>query len=218
MSAGRQRGDARTPALGHGPPLAAVAVLFAVALVRVAAIVPSDPSGLVVDEPPAEADAIVLFEGGLERIPRAAELLAAGFSSTIIYPGLAPVARPYLDRALAAIDRPVRVLAPPRTVPTTSTWEEACAVRSILREQDEIRSIMLVTSRFHSRRARLTLEAILPPSVAITSVSPPRPSWSPMAAGSRGPARELYQSERLKLAAYSLRLLLQPPGTRCSCR
>lgn len=47
----------------------------------------------MVDEPPVHADAIVLLEGGLARIPQAVSLVEQGYATRLIYPGLAPVAR-----------------------------------------------------------------------------------------------------------------------------
>ena len=185
------------------PPRVAVVVVLIGTLVRFATFFPWTPESLVVDEPPVAADAVVVLEGDLGRIPRAVALVSAGYASTIIYPGLAPVAEPYLERAIAAASAPLELIVPANTA-TESTWEEAIRTRQILTSRPEITSVLLVTSEYHSRRARWAFAAALPRSVSITTVAVQRPSWSPGAAREPGPARDLFRSEQLKSAGYFL--------------
>ncbi|MFW5745558.1 MAG: YdcF family protein [Spirochaetota bacterium] len=170
---------------------------------RVLTLLPWSPEDLVVDEPPVHADAIVLLEGGLARIPQAVSLVEQGYATRLIYPGLAPVAREPLDRALASLSRRAELIVPDDTA-TESTWEEALSTRAILASRPDIDSILLVTSDYHTRRARWTFRKVLPSSVDITTIAATQRHWTPDLAREPGSARELYRRERRKMLGYLL--------------
>jgi uncharacterized SAM-binding protein YcdF (DUF218 family) len=189
--------------LRRTPPLLALGVLLVVAGVRIVTLLPWTPEDLVVDEPPVHADAIVLLEGGLARIPQAVSLVEQGYANRLVYPGLAPVAREPLARALSGLDRQVELVVPNDTA-TESTWEEALRTRAILASRPGVDSILLVTSDYHTRRARWTFRKALPAGVDITTIAATQNHWTPGLAREPGSARELYRRERRKMLGYLL--------------
>ncbi len=118
---------------------------------------------LVFDEPPAAADIVVVLAGGYRgnRILRAAELVREGFAPRVLVSGT-----PYYDRSESelAIEFAVRrgyprvwFLALPSRA--RSTREEASIIMAELRRLG-VRSFLLVTSDYHTRRARACFRQI----------------------------------------------------------
>lgn len=123
--------------------------------------------GLDVSVSPEEADAVVVLgsrlqeDGGftatsLARLVRALELVAQGYTDTIVVTEI-PGIPPHLEaaRALATqldIDADLRAVGP-----VTNTYEEALKISEAC-ERDGVCKVLLVTSPTHMRRAAATFE------------------------------------------------------------
>lgn len=120
---------------------------------------------LIVDEPSAPADAIlVLGGGGGSRHDKAIELYRSGLAPTIISSG-DKVELPGFDKTYAeyGVDYMV-VRGIPREViqvqnGVTSTREEALAVLESSKQQG-YRTLIVVTDNYHTGRARLTFRQV----------------------------------------------------------
>ena len=163
---------------------AVVALVVALGLAALAAV-PLAGRILVISDPlPAHADAIVVLAGSVpDRVLEAADLYRAGIAPRIV------VTRERVRRGDAALrtrgirfpeDDELMMQALERLgVPdaavvrlrrrANSTETE---VRTIARWacRDRLRSLVVVTSRVHTRRARLILRRTLPPSIALAVV------------------------------------------------
>jgi len=160
--------------------LAGGAVLVAVAaLARL--LLPAAGRFLVVADPPAHADAIVVLAGSYpDRILEAVELYRAGFAPRILIcrePDTAAFRR--VDELGVKIPRPHdvnRMVAEQLGVPPAaivvldragdSTYEEAEVVLDDV-ERHGYRSILLVTSKYHTRRAAEIYRALAGDQVQI---------------------------------------------------
>jgi uncharacterized SAM-binding protein YcdF (DUF218 family) len=130
---------------------------------------------LVLSQPPQKSDLIVCLEGqNVERGLAAADALNQGLAPRIFvaredlpdgYEILRQRGVPYPE----TIDLMVMILeglgVPKSAIikgerPVGSTWEEAEAVRDLIRKKN-YRSILLITSPTHSRRAYLTFEKVI---------------------------------------------------------
>lgn len=134
----------------------------------VVALVPWLPRLLTdTDAVPARADAIFVFAGDVPDRPRcAAELHARGVAPLVVFggsriaPELLAVDRPMTDAAVNATiamqaGLPIDAVV---VVPEgTSTWEDAAVLRRWA-ESAGVRSLVVVTSAIHSRRAKTTLD------------------------------------------------------------
>jgi uncharacterized SAM-binding protein YcdF (DUF218 family) len=117
-------------------------------------------------------DAVVVLTGSAGRLGRGVEVLAGGHAQRMLVSG---VARGVTDDELAAV-----VKAPPALFATkVDLGFEAIDTRSNAEEtkawmaRHRYRSLRLVTSAAHMRRARLELEARLPRTVSILSDAVP---------------------------------------------
>jgi uncharacterized SAM-binding protein YcdF (DUF218 family) len=150
---------------------------------------------LLVQEDPRPAQAIVVLSGSIpDRILEAVDLYQAGFAPRIILtqegplPGLAALrARggtlPEQHEENQRVAQQLGVPAAAITLVTTPAWStltEAEAVLAYLRAQ-HITSILLVTSKAHSRRASMTYRGMVDGQIQIT-VCPSR--YDPFAADS----------------------------------
>lgn len=122
-------------------------------------------------------DAIVVFTGGPHRIDRALDLLADGQAKRVLISGVDRDVRP---RELAAeYGRPVAlfdccVALGREAVDTRSNGEEVA--RWMARRH--YKSLRLVTTDWHMRRARFEVERALPPDVVLVSDAvPSRPTF-----------------------------------------
>jgi hypothetical protein len=120
-------------------------------------------SYLVADDELAAADAIVILVGSsLIRVTEASDLFSNGYADQIILVqdygehNEAEEAWLYAQKLGVPADR-ITVLPGP----AKSTWDEAKAVRDYLAERPEIRTLILVTSREHTRRARIAFQRML---------------------------------------------------------
>ena len=121
-------------------------------------------------------DGIVVFTGGPHRIDRALDLLQAGQAERVLISGVGPDVR--ASDLAAEYRRPVSlfvccVALGRQAVDTRSNGAELAGwVR-----RRGYRSIRLVTTDWHMRRARYEVERVLPPDVAVvTDAVPSRPS------------------------------------------
>ena len=138
----------------------------------------------VVSDPIERADAIIVigddnFNG--DRAARAAQLYAAGWAPVIVASGRK--LRPFAGIA-ELIDKDLEN----RGVPTTSvirfpheaknTLEEAKALSVYTRERRWHR-VLLVTSNYHTRRARYIFRKVFPPGTTVLIVSAPDSDFNP---------------------------------------
>jgi uncharacterized SAM-binding protein YcdF (DUF218 family) len=150
---------------------------------------------LIVDAPTQQADAIVVLAGSaayLERTAQAARLYRAGVAPYVLLTNDGQLSswvradgkNPYFfERAFDELRR----LGVPRDrihlLPERvgSTYDEAVRVRQQVCAA-HLRSVMVVSSGYHTRRARWTFASILPASVTlVVKAAPfeqaPRPTW-----------------------------------------
>ena len=146
---------------GLGALVAALVLLY----VLRAPILTGMADVLIVDDAPRPADIIFVLNGEVNTRPyRAGELMQQCLAGRIViarveddravldglYPNETDVSLHVLAEAGVAADK-ITVLRRPGGV--TSTFDEANALRSYVQEQN-VRSVLLVTSSFHARRAR----------------------------------------------------------------
>jgi uncharacterized SAM-binding protein YcdF (DUF218 family) len=120
-------------------------------------------SALVEDDGPAKADAVLVLGGDAwgTRIETAAHLVRAGFAPVVLISGApgvygsneADLAVPYIVRQ----GYPARWFVPLRNE-AMSTGEECALLLPELRRR-QVRSVILVTSEFHTARAARTFRA-----------------------------------------------------------
>ncbi len=175
---------------------------------------------LIVNAPLEHADAIVVLSGAsafVERSHVAAQLYSEGTAEKVLLTNdnlqggwLSSEQRNpfYYERARWELERlgvpesRIEVLRPA----VSSTQEEALAVRDYV-ESTKIRSVLIVTSAYHSRRALWTFQRVLGDRVRIGLVSSP-PGWqTPGAASWWLSARgwRTVPNEYLKMVYYWLR-------------
>lgn len=143
---------------------------------------------LVLETEPAPADALVVLGGSAtyrERAEYAARLFARGFAPMVVLTddgqrggwSQAQQRNPFFVERAAAVLREAGVPAEKvETLPrqTASTYEEAVALREYA-EARGLRSLLVVTSGYHSRRALWTLGRAFhesPVSVRLAAVPP----------------------------------------------
>jgi uncharacterized SAM-binding protein YcdF (DUF218 family) len=175
---------------------------------------------LIVDAPLEHADVIVVLSGSstfVERTHVAAQLYSEGIAEKVLLTNdnsqggwLSSQQRNpfFYERARWELERQgvpeskVEVLGPI----VNSTQEEALAVREYV-GSNNIRSLIIVTSAYHSRRALRTFQRVLAGRVKVGLVSPP-PGWQTPGATSwwlsAGGWRTV-PNEYLKLVYYWLR-------------
>ena len=184
-----------------GITLAAITV-GTIITVRLISVFPFTPEDLIVAEQPRHADAVVVLEGGRDRIPRALDLLEQGYAHTLIYPG-----------AYASAERQLYVQTESRGLDyeliidrnAASTHDEARRTASILSARPEITSILLVTSAYHSFRALWTFDRVLPDGIEVISVPSLDGSWRAARAEFEGTwHRTTFREEQIKFLGYFL--------------
>jgi len=173
---------------------------------------------LIVNDPVERADVIVVLSGSstlIERTHLAAELYAQHRSPTILLTNdnrqggwsAAQQRNPYFyERArseltrLGVPDDRIEVIA----TPVHSTWEEALVLRDYVREH-QLRTILLVTSGYHSRRALWTFKAVFHTEnveVKIDAVDPGIQTPSPSVWWLHLKGWQMVPGEYLKFAYY----------------
>jgi uncharacterized SAM-binding protein YcdF (DUF218 family) len=132
---------------------------------------------LIVSDPLVAADAIVPLAGSRDRVFHAAEVYSQGYADWFITTNM-PLNAPGIDepyRELVrreAIKRGVpgeKILPAPGTV--TTTYEEALAIRQ-LSERQGWKSLIVVTSAFHTRRSLISFEAAFEGSDIAVAIRP----------------------------------------------
>jgi uncharacterized SAM-binding protein YcdF (DUF218 family) len=193
--------------------------LLALGTASVVALVPAAGRVLVVSDPlPAQADAIVLLAGSpAARALETADLFARGTAPRVVLtrervtPGTAALARRGVRveprdeetrRILVALGVPDAAITtlPGRAYSTDS--EARLLARWACRSG--MRSLVVVTSPSHTRRARLILRQVLEPRVLL-AVRPAPADYFPPQWWKRRTAAKLVLSEYQKLAHYWLR-------------
>jgi len=161
---------------------------------------------LVLQDPPRAVDAALVFAGdpGYERTYTAARLVRANEARLLILTGGEPGPG---DSAASLRDRAIAWGVPAERIRmetiSHSTRESLLAVVPILREED-VRSVVLVTSPFHQRRAYLAACKALP-GVALVN-RPASPSgWSPHRWWRTEGSRKIVLREYAKIVYYALR-------------
>ena len=131
---------------------------------------------LIADEPPTKSDALLVLAGGREgtRILHGAKLVQAGFAPRVLVSG------PYKiygrNEADLAIDFAVskglpREIFEPGYLPAFSTEDEARQWHQELTRRGA-RKLLLVTSNYHTARARRIFRAAMPEIEVHTSAAP----------------------------------------------
>lgn len=138
---------------------------------------------LVVDEKPQKSDAIVILGG--ETVPRVAKatgLFREGYADIIIMSGGGNITSRYAEAdmmLLEAVDLGVPESAVLLERDSESTYENALFVKKLVQEKG-IKSILLVTSSYHTRRARYIFTKVFKDTgVRIVTVSAPDRKYSP---------------------------------------
>jgi uncharacterized SAM-binding protein YcdF (DUF218 family) len=128
-----------------------------------------------------KADAIVVVSGGqtTSRASKGIELFKQGYAPKIIFSGAALDDGP--SNAFAMRDQALAEGVSPKSIiideKSQNTYENAVNTKRIL---DEIgtKSVILVTSPYHQRRANMTFEKVLGPDYKVTGVSAFDDRWS----------------------------------------
>jgi uncharacterized SAM-binding protein YcdF (DUF218 family) len=150
-------------------------------------------AALVVQDPVAPADAIVVLSGSIpDRILHAVDLYKAGLAPTVVLtrevelPGLAELR----DRGISIPERyelnrsiALQLGVPPEALVTVeqragSTIAEVAALLPELRRRN-VRSILLVTSKTHTRRAAMIFHTLSGGDIAVRVSPTPYDPFSP---------------------------------------
>lgn len=163
---------------------------------------------LVREDPlPLHCDAVLVMAGdpGYERTTTAARLVTEGRVRLLIAtggePGPGDSSSSLRDwaRRKGVRDDQIRIEQASR-----GTWSSMLAVRPIL-EAERVRSLVLVTSPYHQRRANAAARKAFGEAVQVVN-HPARPSsWSPHRWWANAHSRRVVFSEYLKLAYYAAR-------------
>lgn len=127
----------------------------------------------VIDEPAAHADAILLLSDDnfyADRATRAAEMIRHGVAPVVVASGrrLRPSAGVAELQEHDLIERGVpkdKIIRFPHEA--ESTLEEAAALARLCSER-RFRSVIVVTSNYHARRARYIFHKVFPPGIAVS--------------------------------------------------
>lgn len=164
--------------------LAVIAIIFLIGYATVGYWLSSYGHYLVVDEEPRKCDTIVVLSGGgnVSRVTKGVELYQKGYSSRIIMSGGGNVTSKFKEADLMSME------AQDQGVPFTSillesesksTYDNAVYVKNIIQRYN-LKSILLVTSNYHTRRAKYIFEEVFKnTSVEIITVSAPDSEFSP---------------------------------------
>ena len=120
------------------------------------------------------ADAIVVLTGGKGRIERGVELYKEGAAGLLILSGVDA------DATLDSIFFNTTIVIPPGDIfldkNSRSTYQNAIEVRKIL-ESRGFRSMILITSAYHMKRAHYIFRRIMPGDVRIESLRVKSPNF-----------------------------------------
>jgi uncharacterized SAM-binding protein YcdF (DUF218 family) len=151
-------------------------ILLALLLVlgRILQDFPYIPESLIFRHQPKPADAIVFLAGGpaYERIDYAFELAEARLAPVFFTPGGEDVARIKLIRAKAKRDTAIFTFVEGEINKRNSTFGEALSTKSAVKKNGW-KTILLVTSPEHSRRAFWIFRRVLPKKISLISCPVP---------------------------------------------
>ncbi len=197
---GAAAGRARTPLLS---------VLLLVLVVTAAFLAAFQDFVESLDHPPpplpARVDVIVALSGGSGRFEEGVRLLREGRAPILFLVGFQPRAvagRLDVEPALAELVREGRILVEPRS---DSTLEDARRTRALVLDRDA-HSVLLITSVYHVRRARLAFQAILPDGVTLHTWPVRSSTFRADAWYADEPSRRVVFAEFLKYLLYRVRL------------
>ncbi|RIK46760.1 MAG: hypothetical protein DCC57_15145 [Chloroflexi bacterium] len=173
---------------------------------------------LDVSAPPARADAIIVMggEGGrFMRSRHAVELYAQGFAPTVVFSGgtLASTGIGCTSTALsleAATGLGLPAAAVRLAPEAQSTLDEAANLRDLAAAEGWTQ-LLIVTDRFHTRRARQTLAAYLP-GVMLQASAPDDPVYEAAAWWRNERSLVFVVNEALKLGLYWIEYGIRPVG------
>jgi uncharacterized SAM-binding protein YcdF (DUF218 family) len=155
---------------------------------------------------PRPMDAIVVLGGdGPRRAERAAQLYKVGFAPRVFVIGDGDC----LHIALTMINAGVRAPAINIECQSSSTWENALFATPFLMQAD-IKSAIIVTSWFHTRRALASFQTVSPNIAWLPVATLPDTRLLDLAMNRDGWAIVL---EYLKIVGYALKYGLNPFGT-----
>lgn len=192
---------------GRGETRVSTAAAALAAAVALAAVFADEPARvLIVRDPPRPTDAVLVLAGDpdYERTRTAARLVLAGEARLLVLTGGEPGPG---DSAASLRAVAVSLGVPEAAIRmeqvSRSTRESMLAVREIL-EREGVRSLAVVTSPYHQRRAAWAARRALP-GIEITS-RPAFPSfWRPQGWWKTPWQRRIVVQEYLKLGYYILR-------------
>jgi uncharacterized SAM-binding protein YcdF (DUF218 family) len=200
--------------MGPEPPRArrrVAAVLAVIALIALAAGVAvalgDRPARfLVTEDPPAVADAVVVLAGdpGYERTATAARLVLSGQARLLVLtggePGPGDSAGSLCDRALALGVPPDRI----RLEATSHSTREAMLALVPLLRAAGARSVIVVTSPYHQRRATAAARRAWP-GIEVRGRPASPSAWRPEGWWADAGSRRVVMDEYAKLAYYWVR-------------
>ena len=121
-------------------------------------------------DPPAPSDLLVVLGGGSkERLTTVIELYRAGLAPAILITDGAG----FPDEEMSYLEKqgvPARSLIPPLR-PATSTYEDALSIKQVV-VRKKFKSVLVVTSPYHCRRARMILERVVGSAGVRVAVTP----------------------------------------------
>jgi uncharacterized SAM-binding protein YcdF (DUF218 family) len=182
---------------------AAVGIIITIAL---AAVVVADPMAparfLAPSDPLRRADAVLVFSGDpeYERTLEAVRVYRAGYAPYLVFSGQGGPGDSAQSMAEVAHRSGVpgsAILLEPRA---RSTYENVAFVRDLL-ARHHVRTLILVTSPYHERRAYLVARHVLR-DVALVNHPVPHSSWSPEGWWWTPGGRQTVVDEYAKLGAY----------------
>jgi uncharacterized SAM-binding protein YcdF (DUF218 family) len=158
---------------------------------------------LVLEDPPAAADAAVVLAGDpdYERTATAARLVLSGQARLLILTG---GERGPGDSAASLRDRAVSLGVPAariRSEATSHSTREAMVALAPLLRAEGVRSAIVVTSPYHQRRATAAARRAWP-GIAVSSRPASPAAWRPERWWSDAARRRVVIGEYLKLAYY----------------
>jgi uncharacterized SAM-binding protein YcdF (DUF218 family) len=173
---------------------------------------------LMVDEKPLPGDVIVVLGGGEPgRAAEAAELFKAGLAPRVLITTEASEEeyQEFLRRGITLVrshENYVRVLrgmgVPADSIiqsetPSSSSIDEIRNIRE-LSEMNNWKSIIIVTSNYHTRRSRLAARYVLEPDIRFSVIAARSGGLEPDSWWTRGDQARTFLIEFQKLVAYTL--------------
>lgn len=158
---------------------------------------------LVVSVPLERADALIVLGGEAEARPvEAARLYRQGVAPLVFVTGLGDASRNRQILIGAGVPA-LRITTEPKA---TSTYENAVLLKPLL-ERSDVKSAVIVTSPFHTRRALATFRKLMP-GITFGVTDAPAERWK--SAKGREELNRLAFLEMLKTLAYWIRNDISP--------